>query len=100
MARRTSATRKGALFFYSHEGEHGCFSQFFACRFFEESNDGSTSSYTSAEQYMMASKARAMGDAATLREILAAESPAEIKALGRRVTPWDETKWVACRLEQ
>ena len=89
------------LYFYGYAGEHGCFSQFFACQFREEDESGGSARvYTSAEQYMMAAKARAMGDAATLRKILAAESPAQIKTLGRQVAPWVEAKWVACRFER
>ena len=58
--------------------------------------DGTT--YSCAEQFMMAEKARLFGDEATLKLILAAQHPAEQKALGRTVTPFDEARWTAvCR---
>ena len=58
--------------------------------------DGVT--YSCCEQYMMAEKARLFGDLATLRKILAAETPREHKALGREVKGFDEARWTgACR---
>jgi hypothetical protein len=54
--------------------------------------------YTCAEQFMMAEKARLFGDDETLRQILAATSPREHKALGRNVRGFDEERWTAaCR---
>jgi ribA/ribD-fused uncharacterized protein len=54
--------------------------------------------YGCAEQYMMAEKARLFGDEETLGLILAAASPREQKALGRRVRGFDEARWQkACR---
>ena len=54
--------------------------------------------YTCAEQFMMAEKARLFGDTATLARILATASPREQKALGRKVTPFDASRWdAACR---
>ena len=47
---------------------------------------------------MMASKARRMGDHATLQLIMSCGyDPHTIKKLGRRVSPWDEPRWVAVR---
>jgi ribA/ribD-fused uncharacterized protein len=70
------------------------FSQWWKCRF---SVDGQA--YTSAEQFMMAGKARLFGDAATLAEILATDDPSKVKALGRKVKDFDEKKWAAGRME-
>jgi ribA/ribD-fused uncharacterized protein len=54
--------------------------------------------YSCAEQFMMAEKARLFGDTATLAQILAATSPREHKALGRKVSPFDAPRWdAACR---
>lgn len=53
--------------------------------------------YQNAEQFMMAEKARLMGDSATLQLIMATADPRDIKALGRKIKPWDETLWVANR---
>ena len=55
-------------------------------------------SYSCAEQFMMAEKARLFGDEETRKLILAADHPAAQKALGRAVTPFDEARWTgACR---
>ena len=54
--------------------------------------------YSSAEQYMMAEKARIMSDAESHAAILAATTPREIKALGRAVKHYDDAKWAAERV--
>src|SRR5262249_3837572 len=53
--------------------------------------DGVT--YNSAEQYMMAEKARFFGDQDTLQEIMKADHPREQKAWGRKVKGYDDQKW-------
>ena len=59
--------------------------------------DGQT--YASAEQYMMAQKAKLFGDEDAHARILATTSPSEAKKLGRRVKGFDEALWVAHRFE-
>jgi len=49
--------------------------------------------YFSAEQYMMAEKARLFGDEAAHRAILAASSPTQIKRLGREVRGFTQSEW-------
>ncbi|GHG22198.1 hypothetical protein CBQ26_08125 [Deinococcus indicus] len=49
--------------------------------------------YHCAEQYLMARKAALFGDEATRRAILEARTPGECKALGRRVSPYDDARW-------
>lgn len=89
-----SAVARGCIFFYGHKGDHACFSQFFPSAFVDENGV----EYCCAEQFMMASKARCMGDAETLEAIMACDyDPVCIKALGRRVSPWDEERWCAVR---
>ncbi|GGG55902.1 NADAR family protein [Hymenobacter glacieicola] len=51
--------------------------------------------YRSAEQWMMAEKARLFNDVATLARILAVQSPAEAKKLGREVHGFDPLIWEA-----
>tara|TARA_Y100000034_G_scaffold125150_2_gene174323 strand:+ start:2916 stop:3398 length:483 start_codon:yes stop_codon:yes gene_type:complete len=51
--------------------------------------------YSTAEQYMMAEKARLFDDNATLKKIMATSSPKEQKALGREVKNFDAGKWNA-----
>jgi hypothetical protein len=53
--------------------------------------DGVT--YNCAEQFMMASKARLFGDHEVERQIMATSSPKQQKALGRKVSGFDETVW-------
>jgi len=46
-----------------------------------------------AEQYMMHGKARLFGDAEVAAEILAARTPKQHKALGRKVRGFDGSRW-------
>jgi len=66
----------------------GPFSQWYPSRF---EVDGVT--YSHAEQYMMAEKARLFGDGEVLRMILSAKTPKEQKAMGRKVRGFDESLW-------
>jgi len=82
------------LFFWGHRtGKHGsltksCFSQWFEAPF---TVDGM--SYASAEHFMMAEKARLFDDLGTHALILAARTPAEAKALGRKTQGFNEQTW-------
>jgi ribA/ribD-fused uncharacterized protein len=71
-----------------------CFSQWWRSPF---DKDGVR--YATAEHYMMAAKARLFGDEGALAAILAADDPAEAKALGRTVSGYDDAAWEARRLE-
>jgi len=55
--------------------------------------------YATAEHFMMAEKARLMGDEATRARILRATDAREAKKLGRAVKPWDEARWVGARFD-
>jgi ribA/ribD-fused uncharacterized protein len=55
--------------------------------------------YATAEQFMMAGKARAFGDREALAKILAEPDPAACKALGRAVRPFDAAVWTAARFD-
>jgi ribA/ribD-fused uncharacterized protein len=86
--------------FYGHQpradGRLGdaCFSQWWPCRFVV---DGVT--YVTAEQFMMAGKARLFRDAEALERILAEPSPAKQKALGRAVRGFDGAHWERHRFD-
>jgi ribA/ribD-fused uncharacterized protein len=71
-----------------------CFSQWWRSRFVVDGQP-----YSSAEQYMMAGKARLFADDETLAQILAADDPGRVKALGRRVRNFDEATWTAARFD-
>ncbi len=70
------------------------FSQWWKCRF---EVDGQA--YASAEQFMMAGKARLFGDDAALTKILATPDPDACKALGRKVRGFEEAKWKAAAFD-
>jgi ribA/ribD-fused uncharacterized protein len=88
------------LFFWGHQPRAdgspgpGCLSQWWPASFRVE---GTT--YRSAEQFMMAAKARLFGDTDSERRILAVQDPAEAKALGREVRGFDEKTWEVHRFE-
>ena len=88
--------RRDCVFFYSERNcEFACFSQFYPCKFTDERGI----EYCCTEQYMMASKARVMGDTKALNTILACGyDPLAIKQLGRMVSPWDQDLWEQARL--
>jgi ribA/ribD-fused uncharacterized protein len=64
------------------------FSQWYPCTFTAGEN-----TFNCAEQYMMHGKAVLMGDAESAAKILAAAHPRQHKALGRKVTPFDDAAW-------
>jgi ribA/ribD-fused uncharacterized protein len=85
------------LFFWGHTakstmvGKH-VLSQWWPASF---SIDGQR--YPTAEHYMMAQKAKLFGDDQAYGNILAAPTPSEAKALGRRARGFDEKLWIAQR---
>jgi ribA/ribD-fused uncharacterized protein len=85
-------------FFWGHHGAtvhaptDAVFSQWFASRF---EHEGIV--YATAEQWMMAEKARLFGDEETRARILATDDPRLVKALGRKVRPFEQEKWLAAR---
>lgn len=72
-------------FFYG-----GVFSQWFPSTFEVDGDQ-----YVTAEQYMMAGKARLFGDETTLAKILATSNPYQQKLLGREITPFNVNEWNA-----
>lgn len=87
------------LFFWGHTSRSGSrIGPHVLSQWYEHTFEVDDLSYRSAEQFMMAEKARLFGDDETLAAILAAESPGAAKALGRRVAGFDEACWVAERV--
>ena len=99
-----AAVRKGLrphyLFFWGHQplpnGEIGtpCLSQWWPSTFLIEKT-----SYSTAEHFMMAEKARLFGDEVTRAKILQASSPKIVKQLGREVRNFKEDVWEQSRFE-
>lgn len=83
------------LFFWGHQPskdgsvQASCFSQWWAEHPFEE--DGVV--YATAEHYMMAGKAKLFEDNAILEQIIACETAAEAKKLGRKVHNFESHIW-------
>jgi len=90
----------GFLFFWGHtppadgSADKSCLSQWWRSEFVLDDTV-----YSCAEQYMMAEKARLFGDEETLRAILGAENPKEMKAFGRKVANFDQTLWESKRYD-
>lgn len=82
------------IFFYGHTPgkPYACFSNWHPAKF---DKDGHT--FQNTEQYMMYRKALLMGDNEMASNILKTPDPKSVKALGRKVKNWDESKWVANR---
>ncbi len=91
--RYNAGERRNIIAFWGHTPHPGkmtkaCLSQWYDCRF---EADGVR--YHTTEQYMMAQKARLMGDASTCAKIMAADNPRDYKALGREVQHFDAEVW-------
>lgn len=106
MASLTQPKPDTCLFFYGcTETPHGYLSNFHRCSIVMTPKDvdgvdaeyNKECSYNSAEQAIMHLKALMMGDTETAEKILLATTPLAAKRLGRKVKPWDETKWVQHR---
>lgn len=88
------------MLFYGHQPPAdgtimaSCLSQWYECRFME---DGIL--YHTAEQYMMAGKARLFGDDSAFTRIMNARTPREYKRLGRSVKRYSESVWQTKRFE-
>lgn len=99
-SRLLAGERFDYLHFWGHRprpdgvSSSSCLSQWYGARF---EVDGIA--YRTAEQYMMAEKARLFGDQATLERILAADTLAAAKAHGRSVARFHESTWDSRRFE-
>ena len=78
--------------FHNPNEENGYLSNWYPAAF---TMDGIT--FSSMEQYMMYRKAVCFGDVKVAEQILATEDVAEIKALGRLVSGYDESLWNGVR---
>lgn len=86
------------LFFWGHSADNsdGYLSNWYASPF-KSKSDESDIEFKTSEHYMMYYKAKLMGDNKTAEEILKCMTPKRVKALGRKVYPWDEDKWIKNR---
>ena len=92
--RGTHIVAPDAVYFYDQEDVHtGYLSQWFQCLF----TDDAGVSYISAEQYMMAAKARTHNEMGTYHSIMMASDQATIKRLGRSMPNYNEEVWSQIR---
>ena len=83
------------IYFWGHQpskdGSIGksCLSQWWPCKFID--SDGNK--FSSTEQWMMAEKARVFSDRVVLEDILNTDNPKQAKALGRKVSFFDDEVW-------
>ena len=78
--------------FHNPDEKYGFLSNWYRSRFVVTGTE-----FSSMEQFMMYKKARSFGDDDAAIRILEAEEPAIIKALGRRVTGYDDNTWNGIR---
>jgi ribA/ribD-fused uncharacterized protein len=88
------------IHFWGHQPQQdgslgpGCLSQWWPAPFTVEGIE-----YATAEHWMMVEKAKLFHDDSAIDAILAAPSPAAAKALGQKVTGFDEAAWTASRFD-
>ena len=86
------------IIFYSDKvGKYKCFSNFYMSSFDFKIKHGlfknKIFTVDCAEKAIMISKASIMNDSSTFSKILNAKTPGEVKALGRKVSPFDQDIW-------
>ncbi|PQK13331.1 hypothetical protein BB8028_0004g02620 [Beauveria bassiana] len=86
---------EAVYFWRESDPELGWLSQWYDCPFHDDENPERI--YQTAEHYMMYQKAILFDDNEAGEEILAAESPRKVKALGRKVKGFSDKKWTANR---
>ncbi|MCI8625814.1 MAG: NADAR family protein [Lachnospiraceae bacterium] len=89
----TAGKKQEYLFFWSarpskKQVTKGCLSQWWKSDFRSVNH-----TYCCMEQFMMANKAELFGDEETRKEILQADDPKQMKALGRKVKSFQEVVW-------
>jgi ribA/ribD-fused uncharacterized protein len=88
------------LFFWGHQQKKdgsiskSCFSQWWVAPFVQDGIE-----YKTAEHFMMAGKAKLFGDEEIHSLIIQSDTPKKAKALGRKVSDFDFTKWEENKIE-
>ncbi|GAB7126288.1 NADAR domain-containing protein [Silvimonas sp. JCM 19000] len=98
-SRWNAGERPEFVFFWGHQRQGpgvsaSCLSQWYDVGF-----DVDGRHYPTAEHFMMAQKAALFGDAAIAAQIVGANTPAEVKALGRQVRGFDKARWEQQRFD-
>lgn len=92
MESREPGKKKVIGFYSENDQDTGCFSNWYQAEF-----DYAGVHYLSAEQYMMAHKAKVFRDWESYDQIMKSSDLKEIKALGRHVREYDDTLWSSIR---
>ena len=85
------------LYFWGHTGKGigpHILSQWYPAEFHEKGV-----LFKSAEHYMMYKKALLFSDLETAKSILAADDPGKVKALGRQIKNFEDSKWMLNRFD-
>ncbi|KAF7537078.1 hypothetical protein G7Z17_g12925 [Cylindrodendrum hubeiense] len=90
-----SSSSEPLYFWRETDSETGWLSQWYDCPFMDDQD--STKKYKTAEHYMMHHKALLFDDPKVALEILRADHPRKVKALGRKVKGFDNEVWDANR---
>lgn len=81
--------KKSYVYFWSvNDKEYSCFSQWYPCKFEEDSIW-----FNCSEQYMMANKALLFGDNDIYDKIMKTSSPKIMKSLGKKVKNFNPKIW-------
>lgn len=97
---KLSEKQNDFLFFWGHQPSRDgtitktCFSQWWMSSFKVDGIE-----YKSAEHFMMAKKAALFEDFEIMNKIIKANSPADVKKLGREVKNYNDTIWLENRYE-
>ncbi|KAH6651140.1 hypothetical protein F5144DRAFT_589433 [Chaetomium tenue] len=91
----TSDDTSPVYFWRETDPQTGYLSQWYACAFTDDTDP--TIVYPTAEHYMMYQKALLFSDPAMASQILQAEHPRQVKALGRQVANFTDQTWNAHR---
>ncbi|KPM44810.1 hypothetical protein AK830_g1736 [Neonectria ditissima] len=96
MADSSTSSSAGPLYFWREtDAETGWLSQWYDCPFKDDEDPQKT--YKTAEHYMMHHKALLFNDPTVALDVLRADHPRKVKALGRKIKAFDEETWVANR---
>lgn len=94
-----AGVRPAFLFFWGHTAKDAAVGKHVLSQWWPAVFTIDGQRYSTAEHYMMAEKAHLFGDDAARAQIIAAQSAAEVKALGRKVRGFDEQRWVKHRFQ-
>ena len=94
-----SGLRPAFLFFWGHTAKDATVGKHVLSQWWPAPFVINGRQYRTAEHYMMAEKAHLFGDEVCRAQIINATSPADVKALGRKVRGFEEEQWIKKRFD-